>query len=241
LGKFWAQHGYASLHVQHAGSDRSLWTGSALSLVSRLQHAARAEEAVARTLDARFALDRLLQDPQWRSRIDAARIGLAGHSYGANTALLLSGATPQEQGSPLLLHDPRIKATVLISAPPFYGQTNMHPILQSIRVPTLHITATRDDITIPGYFSDFSDRLQVYEATGSTHKSLVVFEGGSHSMFTDRLNTGGQELNPKVKQATRDLTLAFFDQWLQQRPSAWPTALNTHQSLFSQLSNSTQP
>jgi hypothetical protein len=37
------------------------------------------------------------------------------------------------------------------------------------------------------------------------------------------------------------LTLAFFDQWLQQRPSAWPTALNTHQSLFSQLSNSTQP
>ena len=29
-------------------------------------------------------------------------------------------------------------------------------------------------------------------------------------MFTDRLNTGGEALNPKVKAATRELSIAFF-------------------------------
>jgi hypothetical protein len=37
-----------------------------------------------------------------------------------------------------------------------------------------------------------------------------VFEGGSHSMFTDRPSTGGAELNPRVKLATKELSLAFL-------------------------------
>jgi hypothetical protein len=35
--------------------------------------------------------------------------------------------------------------------------------------------------------------------------------GGSHSMFTDRPGTGGSELNPRVKAATKELSLAFID------------------------------
>jgi hypothetical protein len=31
--------------------------------------------------------------------------------------------------------------------------------------------------------------------------------GGSHSMFTDRPGTGGNQLNPRVKQATKELLL----------------------------------
>ncbi|MFM8510593.1 MAG: hypothetical protein ACKOCU_09800 [Betaproteobacteria bacterium] len=53
-------------------------------------------------------------------------------------------------------------------------------------MPTLHITATDDIIRIPGYYSGMGDRLAVFEATGSARKWLAVFEGGSHSMFTDR-------------------------------------------------------
>ena len=37
----------------------------------------------------------------------------------------------------------------------------------------------------------------------------AVFEGGSHSMFTDRAGTGGVALNAQVKAATQALTLAF--------------------------------
>ena len=41
-------------------------------------------------------------------------------------------------------------------------------------------------------------------------KVLAVFKDGSHSIFTDRAGTGGLDLNPKVKIATRQLALAFL-------------------------------
>jgi hypothetical protein len=50
----------------------------------------------------------------------------------------------------------------------------------------------------------------VFEAVGDPRKTLVVFAGGSHSMFTDRAGTGGATLNPQVKNATKELALAFF-------------------------------
>ena len=42
-------HGIATLHVQHEGSDRSLWFGNPMQIVSRLQVAANDREAIART------------------------------------------------------------------------------------------------------------------------------------------------------------------------------------------------
>lgn len=211
LGQYWASQGYASLHVQHVGSDRQLWMGNPLGLVGRLQGAAQEREAIHRARDVSFALDRLLQG-EWGARIDARRIVAAGHSYGANTSLLLAGARVARQGAVMDLRDERFKAALIISAPPFYGEPDPAAILASVNIPTLHITATEDVIRIPGYYSDAQDRLRVFDATGSATKSLVVFEGGSHSVFTDRDGTGGLTLNPKLKTATRELTLAFLSQ-----------------------------
>ena len=50
LGRFVAAHGIASLHLQHVGSDRTLWSGGLFSLVGRLQDAAQADEALARVM-----------------------------------------------------------------------------------------------------------------------------------------------------------------------------------------------
>jgi dienelactone hydrolase len=154
----------------------------------------------------------VLADSALVPRIDPSRIAAAGHSYGANTTLLVSGARVQREGRAMEFTDARIKASVIISAPPFYGEGNPQSILGGISIPTLHITATGDEIKIPGYYSGLSDRVAVYEALGVPRaaKALAVFKEGSHSMFTDRLGTGGSELNPKVKIATRELTLAFL-------------------------------
>jgi hypothetical protein len=48
LGRYFAAHGYASLHVQHVGSDRQIWRGNPLTLVSRLSDAAQDTEALHR-------------------------------------------------------------------------------------------------------------------------------------------------------------------------------------------------
>jgi len=50
----------------------------------------------------------------------------------------------------------------------------------------------------------------VFDAAGSHVKMLAVFEGGSHSIFTDRTTSGGAPLNPRVRSATQELALAFL-------------------------------
>jgi predicted dienelactone hydrolase len=210
LGQHFAANGVASMHLQHVGSDRRVWTGgNVFSMISRLQDAAQDREAIARAQDLRFALDMLLAS-DIAPRLDAGRIVAAGHSYGANTALLAAGARVEREGRIVDLRDPRVVAAIVISAPPFYGDGDPRPILAGVQVPSLHVTATADVINIPGYYSGASDRVALFDAMGTKAKWLAVFEGGSHSMFTDRAGTGGVALNPQVKAATKELSLAFL-------------------------------
>jgi predicted dienelactone hydrolase len=217
LGRHWASKGYASLHVQHVGSDNALWSGNPFGIVRRLHAAAQAHEAIDRVKDISFALDRILDAnlPELGmgavgTHIDRKRIIAAGHSYGANTTLLAVGARIARDGLWLDFRDPRFTAAVLISAPPFYGEGDPASILGRVAIPTLHITSTEDVIRIPGYHSGASDRIELFDAVADQRKALVIFEGGSHSMFTDSAATGGLVLNAKVKAATKELALAFF-------------------------------
>jgi dienelactone hydrolase len=242
IGKHLAANGIAALHVQHVGSDRSLWFGNPLQMVTRLQEAAKDKEAIARTQDVSFVLNQVLASPEFKSRVDATRISAAGHSYGANTVLLLVGARVLRDSQVLDLADPRIRSAVIISAPPFYGQGDPQSILGGIAVPSLHITAQGDEINIPGYYSAAKDRVAIFEATASTQssvaKTLAVFSGGSHSIFTDRLGTGGETLNPLVKKATRDLILAFLRQEFfadDRAITEWPAQ---HQAVVSRFEQS---
>ena len=221
LGRYFAAHGYASLHVQHVGSDRLIWWGNPLTLASRLSNAAQHTEALDRVKDVKFALDSLLAGPAGKI-MDVKQITAAGHSYGANTTMLLVGAKVDMNGSNVWVKDPRFSAAIVISAPPFYGLGDPLKIVSGIDVPTLHITATADDIQIPGYSSGVADRLALYKATGASTqaaKVLAVFKNGSHSIFTDRMGTGGAALNPQVKVATRQLALAFLT-WVHGKDAA---------------------
>lgn len=209
LGRHWASQGLASLHLQHVGSDRSLWSGNPFGLTGRLQDAAQAREAESRVRDLQFALDRMLGG-ELAARIDPGRIAAAGHSYGANTTLLAIGARVERDGEELSFRDPRVKAAIVISAPPFYSQVSLARILGGVMVPSLHITSTDDVIRVPGFYSAAADRVAVFEAIGGSPKTLAVFTGGSHNIFSDRAASGGVALNPQVKLATQALSLAFL-------------------------------
>ncbi len=210
LGRYWANHGIASLHLQHVGSDRALWQGNVFGLVSRFQAAASDTEAIARVQDLRFALDRLL-DSGYGHRIARDRIVAAGHSYGANTTLMVAGAKVMRNGTLLQFRDPRVSAAIVISAPPFYGESDFAPILSGIAIPTLHVTTREDVIRIPGFGSGVEDRLKVFDATGG-FKVLAVYRQGSHNVFTDRRYFDSLEVADEIKADTQSLSLAFLDQ-----------------------------
>ncbi len=213
LGQHWSTRGVASLHVQHVGSDSSLWRGNPFGVTGRLQNAAQDKEAIARAVDIRFALDQMLAGEAGRdpAAIDASRIAAAGHSYGANTALLTAGAQVMRNDVALSYRDARVSAAILISAPPFYGESSLATVLSAVSVPTLHITCSDDVIQIPGYVSGVEDRIAIFDAMADPRKFLTIFRGGSHSIFTDRAFTGGVSLNPAVKAATASLSMAFLN------------------------------
>jgi len=221
LGSYLAEYGVASIHPQHVGSDRQLWTsGNPFALIERLNSASSDGEALARVADLRFVIDQVLGRGQGSTgpkgpselfaQVDPQSIVVAGHSYGANTAMLISGALVEREGKPVALRDERVRAAMLLSAPPFYGERSPERILATLRIPTLHITATEDLIRIPGLRSGLEDRLAVFAATASRFKCLAVFQGGSHSVFTDRFGAVDYESNGRIKQATRELCLAFL-------------------------------
>jgi dienelactone hydrolase len=209
LARHFASHGIASLHLQHVGSDRNVWGGNVFGMVERIASALQTSESIARVQDLSFALDMLFSS-DLANHIDKSRVAAAGHSYGANTALLAAGALVRQDGQFKSFTDKRIRAAVAISAPHYYGKQDTSRSLGSVLIPSLHITATEDTIRMPGYFSSVEDRLDVFEATGSAMKWLAVFEGGSHSVFTDRIGTGGIALNPKIKLATAELATVFL-------------------------------
>jgi alpha-beta hydrolase superfamily lysophospholipase len=210
LARHWANAGLASLHPQHVGSDHSVWRGNPLELLQRLQTAAHESEALARVLDLRFALNHVLSSDQGLL-LNAASIAVAGHSYGANTAMLVAGAQVTT-GDPNLsdLRDRRIQAAILISAPPLIGQGPARQVLSTVSLPTLHITSLEDTINLPGYRSTVEDRIAIFDAMAQSPRTLAVYNTGGHSIFTDRTTRSGPETSIRIKGATQELCTIFL-------------------------------
>jgi predicted dienelactone hydrolase len=214
LATYLADAGIASMHPQHVGSDHNLWRGNPLEMLPRLQAAAQDSEALARVQDIRFAFDEVLASV-YAPIIDASRIAVAGHSYGANTAMLVAGARVSAAGVQAgALQDKRIRAAILISAPPLVGQGPMEQVLGTVNIPTLHITSVDDTINLPGYRSTVEDRRAIFRAMSESPRTLAVFNTGGHSIFTDRTTRSGPETSARIKGATRELCALFLQQSL---------------------------
>ena len=235
LGQYWASQGYASLHLQHDGSDRKVWRGSRLMLPFRLMDAADTTEALARVQDVKFALDQILAS-EHAADFDNQNIVMAGHSYGANTSMLLSGAQVEQNGTLVSLKDNRIKAAILISAPPFYNDQPLDNVLAEVNIPTLHITTTEDEIRVPGYYSSPQDRIDVYQAIASHYKVLAVFSSGSHNIFSGwRGRKDNQPQRQVIKAATQALSTSFLKQITTDDSQAISLWAQQHKPILSQF------
>lgn len=230
LGRHWAARGIASLHPQHAGSDRAIWTdGDPRALAERLRSAVSADNAVARARDVSFAIDRVLDDPALAARIDPSRIAVAGHSFGANTALLVAGARFATADGAATLRDPRVRAAVLMSTPPFAARVDAREVLSGVTIPTLHLTTVDDVAVVPGLTTVARDRIALYDAMDAGPRWLAVFAFGAHGVFTDR---GTDPRSEAIRRATRDLATGFLRTALDASPGALEQAFEAHASLL---------
>lgn len=173
LGRALAAHGYASVHVTHAGTDRAMLETGYWNLYKATKDK---QNWVNRPLDVRFVLDELLKRPQF----DATRIAVIGHSAGAFTALAIAGMLPTSNAS---LGDPRPKAAIAMSMPKMTGVVGPGGY-DHLTMPVMHMTGTCDASLI--YRTNAHDRRTPFVESHSPNQLLVTFEGLKHESFSNK-------------------------------------------------------
>jgi dienelactone hydrolase len=135
-----------------------------------------------RPLSASAAVDVMLAHPQWRDRVDTARIGIFGASMGGETALLVGGAeltTSVTLSSKRVVLDPRFKGAV--GYVPYFGQRILPAYgrdnrgTENVSLPYLAISGTADIVAPIGPAEEGVHRLDASRA-------LVALTGTEHGL-----------------------------------------------------------
>lgn len=217
LGEHLASWGFLSIHVQHPGSDAQLWAGikGRASIRAALAKASKdPSNAIARYIDIPFVIDTLEQKVDaGELKADIAKIGVAGHSFGAHTVMAVAGfryITPQGLVS---FRDTRITAAAALSPPAPNLATRAEDLPRTyagITIPVLHLTGTDDSQPFNARV-DASDRQIPFSMIGPEPQYLIVFDGGNHAVFSGRSSRQPDpDWYPRVQSETAEATVAFF-------------------------------
>lgn len=211
LGEALAKNGIATVHLQHLGSDTSVWKDKgAVRAGIDMKTAMSRENAEARVADVAYALDRLAKESTetgaapFKGRLDLSAVGIAGHSFGALTTLQVAGMKTAGGAT----RDPRIKAALVLSPPQPLIAT--HAIFDGITIPTVIFTGTAD--TAIGT-KEAKDRLKVFAGITRAPAWQVVFDGGDHMVYSGneaRRASAASAHYPAWRAVVTDMAVALF-------------------------------
>jgi predicted dienelactone hydrolase len=222
LGQAWAAHGYVSVHVQHLGSDDRAYKGTLQPLRKMRQAMMDPANRTNRPLDVMFALNTLTAlstDPGFAlaGHLDLSEVGVAGHSFGAHTTMVLAGAAFGNGPPPV--HDPRIKAAVAMSTP-IIDRSLAFTSFAGVTIPVFHMTGTKDVVRVlQGPGAKASDRRIPFDQTAHAPAYLLTFEGGDHLVFSGR-GVAARPGDAAFQQRVVAGSLAFWDAYLKHDPEA---------------------
>lgn len=237
LGNHWSSRGYTVIFVQHHGSDEYIWKDAKIGDKLRaMRSAVTAENALLRCDDIGSVIDQVeiwneSKEHSLFNRMDLSKIGMCGHSFGAQTTQSVSG-----QSFPLVgqkYNDNRISAALAFSpgAPLRGGRINS---FSRVTIPWFLMTGTNDTAAIVSE-QTVESRLEVYKSLPNTiDKFELVLDKAEHSAFGDRPLPGDKESrNPNHHKAILAMSTAFWDCYLKNSTEAktWLTSDSAKQIL----------
>jgi predicted dienelactone hydrolase len=216
LGQYWASYGYVSIHPSHSDSIAdSGYHGTLRQALSDPQAWRNRPQDISFVIDSLSYLESSV--PQLAGKLDAYRIGVGGHSFGAYTASLIGGTTILLPGddSPQSFADKRVSAVVLLS-PQGEGVMGLAPhSWSSLHLPMLLMYGSRD-------FGPFGEppvwRSEPFVKAPPGDKYEVEVAGATHMNFTGPVIVGGHP--DEAFQSIQLESLAFWNAYLKHDPKA---------------------
>ena len=216
LGRHWSARGFCVVFLQHAGSDEAVWRDLPFpERLPALRKAINLSTTLDRYRDVSAVLDRL---KAWNGeaggplegRLDPARVGIAGHSFGAVTAQGVTGQRTADGRTPFT--DRRIGAALLMS-PSLPRIGDGQSAFGSIAIPWMIMTGTEDDSPVGNATPE--SRREVFAALPPGEKYELVLFQGEHQAFGDRVLPGSKRpRDPNHHRVVLALSTAFFDAFL---------------------------
>lgn len=218
LARAWSAAGYAVILPTHLGSDTATMRAAGLRWKQAMAKAMRdpgnlrrRPRDIARIIDH---LDDLGARLPGAPRFDHQRITVAGHSFGAWTALTVAGLRSAVLGDQ---SDPRPRAVIALS-PPGPSPTTPADAGAAVTRPVLVLTGTEDTqagfLAVPGTVTDYRWRIRTFDSLASTDKWLGVLDGARHSAFSGGASaalTGEPPPDQATTEAIIRLTLWFLE------------------------------
>lgn len=193
-GNLWSQNGFLCVHLEHEGSDGDVMQkGAGIQNMKKLEAAAAdPRNAMNRAKDVTFAIDQLIAAHEkggegdlklLKGKLNTKRIGMVGHSFGANTTMLVCGIQSAFRVQPMeSLGDPRITAAIAMSIPVnrIDGDA-LDRMYADVKVPILHLTGTNDSSPIDVQGPEA--RQLPFEHCRQPDQIMIVFKDGDHAVF----------------------------------------------------------
>lgn len=222
LGQGLADAGFVAIHLQHPGSDIAVWQGAEARGPLLAAAALDVGNALARLQDGLFAVEEVLRragepgDPL-SGRVDAERLAVAGHSYGAWLVQHLLGQRIPGGDRGLALPERRLRAGIALSPSPPRG---LPPRLAFARVatPMLHVTGTEDRGWVEGATPE--DREIPFRHIAGAPQVLAVLEGARHGAFADEPQAGPRWSDPAYHPRIAGLAVLFLRAMLLEEAAA---------------------
>jgi predicted dienelactone hydrolase len=214
--------------LAHPGTDEGIWDISQRSVRANLAAALAPAQYAHRVSDCRYAIGQCLTAMGLEATIDRARIGIAGHSFGALTVQALAGASRRNEDG--------FTIAAAIALSPGVRSQAAAAALAGVTIPFFCVTGDHDGTVTFGRGASAMQlgmplvhRLAVYRHLPAGAKQLLVLAGADHMTFA------GEPVSPALVSRDVDVsdagnarawrrvslaTTAFWRYYLSQPPPA---------------------
>lgn len=241
-GEAWSKAGFVCVHLEHEGSDTDVMQkGAGLQNMKKLEAAAAdPRNALNRAKDVSFAIDQMIEVnanggagdlAALKGKLNTKKIGMAGHSFGANTTMMVAGLQSAfRQLSNASLKDTRITAAIAMSTPVNrIDAETLDRMYADVDIPILHFTGTKDSSPIDTQPPEA--RQLPFEHCPQPDQILVVFNDGDHGVFAASPNADDSRRKilsrlratsnyGTIQPIVMETTLKFWNRWLLDDASA---------------------